>query len=484
MNSNDLPQTETYYSTRKKRRQGIGTASLTQQIGWLPGLAMAASVVVLLMAITAPLWLPGLIRRVIPDRYIIAYAPEPLVDIIFDIDPSRTLPTPDPLQQPAAVGAGDATAWPTLAALTPPDVTPTPATLPEAGAVAAEAQPTEAEPTPEAAFATATPEPITIPDELLLGGMKHIPQGYNKCGPATMTSYLSFYGSALTQDDISNIIKPHPEDSNVRPDELAEYARGQGYGAILRINGELDTLKQLIAAGIPVMIERGFDELPDEGWMGHYMLMVGYSDVSGEFTAMDSYWGTNRRHEDPNFPVDQWEYNRFDALWQDFNRTYIVVYTPDQEAEVTRIIGENMDDATMYANALNRALAEQAQNPDDPFTWFNLGEIYNAMGDYEQAAAAFDMARQIGTPWRTMWYRFGPYEAYYQTGRYDDVMALAQATTDPSNYPESEEGLYYMGKVFEARGDSRNARSMYQKALQYNQNYAAAQAALSALGDG
>ncbi|HOA22732.1 MAG: C39 family peptidase [Aggregatilineales bacterium] len=479
MNHNNLPQTETYYNTRKKRRQGIGTQNLNQPLGWLPGLAMAASVVVLIMAITAPLWLPRTIRRIIPDRYIIAYAPEPLAEIILDIDPSRTLPTPDPFQQPAAIGMAEATPWPTLAAITPPETTPT--DQPGVGAAAAEAQPTEVEPTPAA---TATPTATAIPDEVLLTGMRHVPQGYNKCGPATMTSYLSFYGSAVTQDDVSNVIKPHPEDSNVRPDELADYARSQGFGAILRINGTLDVLKKFIAAGIPVMIERGFDELPDEGWMGHYMLMIGYSEVTGEFTAMDSYWGTNRRHDDPNFPVDKWEYNRFDALWQDFNRTYIVVYTPDREAEVLSIIGEDIDDTTMYVNALNRTLAEQAQNPDDPFVWFNLGEIYNALGDYQQAAAAFDRARQIGTPWRTLWYRFGPYEAYYQTGRYDDVMALARATTDPSNYPESEEGLYYMGKVFEARGDTRNARAMYQRALQYNHNYAAAQQALAALGDG
>src|SRR5690606_35483486 len=118
------------------------------------------------------------------------------------------------------------------------------------------------------------------------------------------------------------------------------------------------------------------------------------------------------------------------------------------------------------------------------FAWFNLGEIYNALGTYPEAAAAFDQARQLGTPWRTMWYRFGPYEAYFHVGRYDDVVALARATTDPSNYPESEEAFYWMGKVFEARGDPRNARAMYQKALQYNQHYLVAQSALYALGDG
>ena len=46
----------------------------------------------------------------------------------------------------------------------------------------------------------------------------------------------------------------------------------------------------------------------------------------------------------------------------------------------------------------------------------------------EEAAAAFDQARQIGLPWRMLWYQFGPFEAYYETGRYDEVIALADAT--------------------------------------------------------
>lgn len=478
MTSNELPQTDSYYNARRQQNG-------SRLSGWLPNVAIVGSIIVLLAAIMMPLWLPGAIRRVVPDRYLIAYAPPGLQSILFNIDPNKTLPTPMPGGEPgdplAAVGVDGATPWPTLEAITSePGAAESSAAGSAAEATAAIAIPATQEP----AFATATPEPVFIPGEALLTGMAHVPQGYNMCGPATMTTYLSFYGSGLGQNDVGREIKPHPEDSNVRPDELADFARSQGYGAVMRINGTLDTLKALIAAGYPVMIERGFDELPDEGWMGHYMLMIGYSDVTGEFIAMDSYWGTNRRHDDPSFPVDRWEYGRFDALWQDFNRTYIVVYPAQQQAEIARILGPEMDDATMLAGALNRTLAETQADPNDPFAWFNLGEIYNALGTYPEAAAAFDQARQLGTPWRTMWYRFGPYEAYFHVGRYDDVVALARATTDPSNYPESEEAFYWMGKVFEARGDSRNARAMYQKALQYNQHYLVAQSALNALGDG
>lgn len=482
----ELPQTDTYHARRKRTRP---------HRRWLPTLAIAGAIAVLVLAVAVPLWLPWLARRVIPDRYIIAYAPEPLREILLNIDPSRTLPTPVP-DALVDVAGGEtvaltpgATPWPTIAAAPPTgQVSPTGTAIPPTDEVAegnppatevAESEPPIVEEAGSSAFAVAVP--ASIPTEHLLLGAEQIPQGYNKCGPATLTSYLTYWGFDVTQNDVSDATKPHPEDSNVRPEELAEYVHSLGFGAVTRVNGTLNLLKRLIAAGYPVMIERGFDELPDQGWMGHFMLMIGYSDEVGEFTALDSYWGTNRLHDDPSFPVDAWSYARFDNLWQDFNRTYIVAYPPDEAEEVAAMIGPDMDDGTMYVNALQRLLAERDQNPTDPFAWYNLGEVYNALGDYPSAAQAFDMARQNSMPWRMSWYLFGHYEAYFQVGRYEDVLTLAQYTTDPTNYPESEEAFYYMGLVYAARDQDRLARSMFQKALQYNPNYEAAQQALAQL---
>ncbi len=475
LNNGDLPQTDTYHARRRRDQPSRR---------WLPTLAIGGAIFVLILAVAMPLWLPWLARRVIPDRYIIAYAPEPLREILLNIDPSRTLPTPVPDALvdvsdggPSALTPG-ATPWPTLEAAPPTgQVSPT-GTAISPTADAAESDQPVIEEVSRSNSAVAVP---SIPPEHLLYGAQQIPQGYNKCGPATLTSYLTFWGFEVTQNDVSDATKPHPEDSNVRPDELAGYVRSMGFEATVRVNGTVDRLKQLIAAGYPVMIERGFDELPDQGWMGHYMLMIGYDDELGEFTALDSYWGTNRRHEDPSFPVDQWPYVRFDSLWQDFNRSYIVAYPSNQADDVAAIIGPDMDDLTMYNTALQRLLAERDANPTDPFAWYNLGQVYNALGDYVSAAQAFDMARQNSMPWRVSWYLFGHYEAYFQTGRYEDVLTLAQYTTDPTNYPESEEAFYYMGRVYAARDQVRLARSMFEKALQYNPNYTAARQALAQL---
>src|SRR5690554_3841961 len=115
MTSNELPQTDSYYDARRQQNGSWLN-------GWLPNVAIVGSIIVLLAAIMMPLWLPGAIRRVVPDRYLIAYAPPGLQSILFNIDPNKTLPTPVPGGDPgdplAAVGVDGATPWPTLEAIT------------------------------------------------------------------------------------------------------------------------------------------------------------------------------------------------------------------------------------------------------------------------------------------------------------------------------------------------------------------------------
>ena len=55
--------------------------------------------------------------------------------------------------------------------------------------------------------------------------------------------------------------------------------------------------------------------------MGHYELVVGWSDTTREFIVMDSYLG-------PNQSVS---FDDMDKYWRQFNRTYIVVYRPEQQ---------------------------------------------------------------------------------------------------------------------------------------------------------
>ncbi len=429
----------------------------------------------LALAVSVPLWFPALARRVIPDRYLVAYAPEPLQDFIFDTDPLRTLPTPVPA---LSVSANDL-----LGNLVPTDAVTTSTPLVDSGAEYVTGTLAPLAPTVTGTaygFAPVGTEPPAIgtlspaKTEHLLTGFTHMYQGWNNCGPATLAMLLSYWEVEVTQNDVASFAKPHPEDSNVRPAELQAYVESLGYSATVRIDGDLDLLKRLIAAGYPVIVEKGFDPEPDKlGWMGHYLLLIGYSEQDRSFTTMDSYLG-------PNVP---YTYDKLDKFWRHFNRTYLVVYPPDQAIDVAAIIGADVDDHTMYTNALNRIRSELGQNPHDAFGWFNLGSVLVELGDYAGAAGAYDQARNIGLPFRMLWYQFGMYEAYYQMGRYEDVLTLALIITDVNNYPESEEAYYYMGLVYVARGQIGAARSAFNKALHYNPTFAAAQAELEKLNN-
>ena len=130
----------------------------------------------------------------------------------------------------------------------------------------------------------------------------------------------------------------------------------------------------------------------------------------------------------------------------------------------------------MWQKSLARTQAELAQEPEDAFLWFNLGTIYTAMSQYEKAATAFDQARAIGLPWRMLWYQFGPYEAYYQTGRFDDILTLAGTTL--KDRPYFEESFYYQGLAQEALAEVDAARASFQKAADFNPTFQPARDAL------
>jgi len=295
---------------------------------------------------------------------------------------------------------------------------------------------------------------------------------------------LSFFDLALRQEQIASTLKPNPEDRNVSPHEIADYVNNEtDLSAINRVNGDLETLKQFVANGYPVIVELGLDP-PGEyrwmGWYGHYLLVVAYDDASEEFWVYDSWFGTSEVPvENADADGRQVSYGELDNYWRQFTRNYIVLFRPSQESDVERIIGLDIDDSIMRNRALTVAQYELESEPDNAFLWFNLGMIYNELEDYERSAAAFDQAREIGLPWRMLWYQFGPYEAYYNVERYDDILILADVTL--MDRPYFEESYYYKGLALAALGDEREARSNLEQAAAFNPNFVPAQAALDQL---
>jgi Peptidase_C39 like family/Tetratricopeptide repeat len=341
-------------------------------------------------------------------------------------------------------------------------VTPSPTFAPSNGPTT---QPPN-HPTPQLPARTPAPPARVTPIQLsvALHGVRHDYQRWNNCGPTTLEMALSYFGRTDTQAEIAAFTKPNPDDRNVRPNELAAYVSRTGLRSIIRVDGTLDLLKTFLSNGLPVIVETALVKEP-QGWMGHYRLLVGYD--AKQFNTMDSYDG----------PHVQISFGALDADWLAFNRVYLVIYPPAQEARVRAILGDALDDQTMYTQAVARARAEIQAHPNDAFAEFDLGSSLNGLKRYSEAAAAFDRARILGLPWRMLWYQFGPYEAYLQTGRYNEVIALTDALLQATD--DLEESHYYKGLALRALGRTADARREFQAALKWNPNYRDAQRALA-----
>lgn len=350
------------------------------------------------------------------------------------------------------------------------------------------AQPTEppASPTPAATNTPEpTPTPTPLPKRVVLDGMGVVKQTFNNCGPANLTQVLNWYGSDITQTDVASYLKPNPEDRNVSPWQISDYVNEHmpGYKAITRSGGDLEMIKRFIAAGFPVVIEKGY-QLPESGWWGHYLTVYGYDDDLEELYSQDTYLGPF----DGSGRTDA--YRDFIPFWQQFNNTFYVVYRPEQEETVAALMGADMfDDFKMWQKVATIAEKETQERPDDVFSWFNLGTALTRMGGltgeaqyYLGGAQAFDRAREIGLPPRMLWYQFEPYLAYLRTDRYQDIIDLADATLETQGGRNVEETFWYKGHALAYLGDVSGAITAYRTALSVNENFYPAQISLDSLG--
>ena len=390
-----------------------------------------------------------------------------------------------PLDFPTPVGTEDE-----AAAVDSPETSPTPLppTSTLAPAIAVESTATAVAPSPSPTPlgsdspvpATAIPPqptaPNTLPPSARISGVRHQQQTWNNCGPATITMALSYYGWQQDQAFARVRLKPNREDKNVSPHELAAFVEDESFvKAIVRMGGTLALIKRLAANGFPVVIETG-EMFEAYDWIGHYRVLVAYDDSFETFYFFDSFLGVGAGAQGITK-----SYAQVDSDWQAFNRTFIVVYEPQREELLRALMGEHWDESSAAQLAFETAQAEARREPQNAFAWFNMGTSLVALGRYQEAAAAFDQANRTGNlPWRMYWYQFGAFEAYYQQGRYDDVLSLAKI--NQNNSRELEETYYWQGRVQEAQGKLQQAASSYRRALTYNPNYADARAALDSLG--
>lgn len=349
-------------------------------------------------------------------------------------------------------------------------------------------------PLPSTPFATFTPEPQTptspaielsptptpkpLPSQVSLPDPKYELQGINNCGPATLTMALRMYSWQGNQNDIANVIKPAPQDRNVNPDELRYFVMNQAgwLRAEFRVGGNLNILKQLLAANYPVIIEEASTLPPqdangpnDDLWDAHYLLVTGYDDTGKYIIAQDPLRG----------PDKQIPYDKLMTDWEPFNYLYMVIYLPGDEGEVKSILGADWNPDQNRQNAMTISQNAVTANSNDAFAWFNLGSSLVYFERYSEATQAFDKAFTIGLPQRMTRYQFWPFFAYYNADRIDYLLQITEDTYKPINGYYSEEALLWHGYGLLRKGDTNGALADWNKALKVHANYCDAEKAIN-----
>lgn len=326
----------------------------------------------------------------------------------------------------------------------------------------------------DSAASAADPAPaLFMPNAVRLQGLHPVYQQLNRCSAAALTIQLSYFQWDGDYTDTINGLNPHLDDVAVRLDEMATFARQQGLEAIARTGGTLDLLRALVAGGFPVLIENSYFEGGGgfHDWMGHNRVIMGYDDAQQALLTFDSLLGNGP--DNTGRPVP---YADIDERWRPFSRDYLVLYRPEEEARLRGILGEQWDERANAEWTLEQSQQEVGTAAEDGFTWFSIGSALVVLERFDEAAEAFDRAFEAELPWRMMWYQYGPYEAYLATGRYDDVLRIAQQTLATTT--GVEETYYYRGMAYEAQGDLSRAENSYEVAVFRNRFYTQASEAL------
>jgi tetratricopeptide (TPR) repeat protein len=336
--------------------------------------------------------------------------------------------------------------------------------------------------------ATPTMQPTPLPSEVNLKGVRYEDQHgrFNYCAPANLAMALSYWDWEGNRDVVGPVLKPDPKDKNVMPYELVDYVNDNTQlRALERVAGDLETLKRFIAAGYPVLVEKAayFHDLSGvNSWMGHYQVVTGYDDADREFVAQDSFVS-------PDISVS---YDTMETNWRGFNDTYIIIYPPEKEAEVLALLGQDADETSNFQRAAQKASDEiySLSGIDQYYAWFNRGTNLMHLQDYAGAAEAYDQAFSVypsipeaARPWRMLWYQTGPYFAYFHSGRYWDVLNLAETTLSTLQSEKNlEESFYWRGMAKAALGDTSGAIEDFRLALKYHQGFEPALYQLERLG--
>jgi tetratricopeptide (TPR) repeat protein len=282
---------------------------------------------------------------------------------------------------------------------------------------------------------------------------------------------LSLNNIFVDQETLGQKIRPYQvpggdnDDKSVFPVEFVRWGNEYGLEGIHRVNGSIEKLKLFTANGFTVIVRTWLHSGED---IGHYRIVRGYDDGTKTILQDDSFEGPNINYS----------YETLEDMWRPFNYEYVVLYPKEKEDLVMAILGEEQDEKIAYKNAIKRA--ENELTRDEVFASLNLVRSYYHQGEFEKAITLFEQIESRLPP-RTLWYHLEPFQMYQKAGKEDPALAMIEMTL--SNYNRAFAELYVIrGTIYKTQGKIDAARSEFETALFYNQNYTEARQELSKLG--
>lgn len=262
-----------------------------------------------------------------------------------------------------------------------------------------------------------------LPARFQLTPLSYQPQTLNNCGPVTAMSVLSHFGVNVSQSRAAASLKDSGGDPQVSSLELYNYLGRYGLGGVIRYGGTPDLIRELVAAGLPVVVQQ---RLQSGSNTAHFRTVYGYT--AGTLISSDPLLGPSLRLSDRNF-------NR---LWHYYNGEYLVMYKPNQASKVRAILGQDFNLAGNWRRILKLGQQNVKRAPNDPYFWWGLGKAQLRLGNASAAAKSFDRAVQIGVPTEYYLYRQEAFEAW---NRVDDYRKTMQKTTAALRFDKSGKEL-------------------------------------------
>lgn len=318
---------------------------------------------------------------------------------------------------------------------------------------------------------------------VLLEPMVWEAQTWNNCAPVSALMALSYYGVKVSQSEAGKALRPNGGDQNtpvgdkhVEPNELVGYLQSKGLKTFIRENGSLDQIRALLSAGIPVIMQQWLKEGDD---IAHYRVIRGYDLATNVLIFNDSM---DRK---PNTVVSNADEEK---LWKAFDRRYLPVYRPNQEATVKAILGADADEQTNLNRALEAARKFSETSPGDIDAWRNLGFLLYTKGDYPSALKVWEqklapmLAPSENGPYnRFLWYQLWPVISYNKVGNYQQVLKMAPNEIEKAKV--YSEVRYEYGVALLNAGRKQEAINQLKQAVLDDQNYQPVKTLLDKLGE-